>query len=379
MSSTMSRPVRSTSTAWPPSGVRRSPSSARPSTARPASPSRSAASRARSVRASRATTSAGAPSTVIARCGPSTVWAAVATRPSPTTTPSPGPGSACRTAGRRRRRPDDCAGVGAGRRRPRRRASGRRRVGVGAEQSGDALGDPAGGRQVEELVGPWALLPGTRAPVTTNWAVGKRSPSMPMNGIVPPSPNVRAGWPNAAVDASSRAVVATGRTAGRSSPAPTRRRSGPWRRSAGRRGRHARSPPGRRRGRTSAAGGSSASASSTAAARCPPARRGEPVGADVAQGRRHDTARSCSTGSTTIGRVVPANGNSSAAERIAAAVRAASLQAVGGELDVQFGQQHAPGRGVLEPVEQQAQEPEAGRHDAARLTGVGALRRGPRR
>ena len=35
----------------------------------------------------------------------------------------------------------------------------------------------------------------------TNWASGKRSPSMPMNGIVPPSPKARAGWPNAAAEA----------------------------------------------------------------------------------------------------------------------------------------------------------------------------------
>ena len=42
-------------------------------------------------------------------------------------------------------------------------------------------------------LGPWALLPGPSAPVTTNWAPGNCSPSMPMNGIVPPSPNARAG------------------------------------------------------------------------------------------------------------------------------------------------------------------------------------------
>ena len=36
--------------------------------------------------------------------------------------------------------------------------------------------------------GPWALLPGPRTPVMTNWASGRERPSIPMNGIVPPSP-----------------------------------------------------------------------------------------------------------------------------------------------------------------------------------------------
>ncbi len=36
--------------------------------------------------------------------------------------------------------------------------------------------------------GPWALLSGPSTPVITNWASGNRSPSMPMNGMDPPSP-----------------------------------------------------------------------------------------------------------------------------------------------------------------------------------------------
>ena len=49
------------------------------------------------------------------------------------------------------------------RRTPRRRASGRRRGGVGAEQPGDAFGDPAGRREVEELVGPVGVAARARA------------------------------------------------------------------------------------------------------------------------------------------------------------------------------------------------------------------------
>ena len=52
--------------------------------------------------------------------------------------------------------------------------------------------------------GPWALLPGTSTPVITNWASGNIAPSMPMNGIVPPSPNARAGLPKEAFDAWKR-------------------------------------------------------------------------------------------------------------------------------------------------------------------------------
>ena len=37
-------------------------------------------------------------------------------------------------------------------------------------------------------LGPWALLPGPSTPVMTNWASGSDRPSIPMNGIVPPSP-----------------------------------------------------------------------------------------------------------------------------------------------------------------------------------------------
>ena len=54
----------------------------------------------------------------------------------------------------------------------------------------------------------------------TNWASGNRSPSMPMNGIEPPSPNVRVGWPNVAVDADSSAASSHGAVAGASHPGP---------------------------------------------------------------------------------------------------------------------------------------------------------------
>ena len=64
---------------------------------------------------------------------------------------------------------------------------------MGGEEAGDALGDPAGGREVEELVGAVGVAAGPSTPVMTNWAAGNIAPSMPMNGIVPPSPIVRAG------------------------------------------------------------------------------------------------------------------------------------------------------------------------------------------
>src|SRR5262249_61227045 len=44
--------------------------------------------------------------------------------------------------------------------------------------------------------GPWAFEPGPMTPVTRNWARGKRSPSMLMNGIEPPRPSNIAGAPN---------------------------------------------------------------------------------------------------------------------------------------------------------------------------------------
>ena len=74
--------------------------------------------------------------------------------------------------------------------------------------------------------GPWALLPGPSTPVMTNWASGNIAPSMPMNGIVPPSPNGRAGRPNVGLRRARRGRRrATGRTAARSSRARPRRRS----------------------------------------------------------------------------------------------------------------------------------------------------------
>src|SRR2546428_12515448 len=50
---------------------------------------------------------------------------------------------------------------------------------------------------------PWALLGGPRTPVIRSCAFGKRSPSIPMNGIDPPSPHVAAGLLKNAFDARS--------------------------------------------------------------------------------------------------------------------------------------------------------------------------------
>src|SRR6056297_638308 len=68
--------------------------------------------------------------------------------------------------------------------------------------------------------GPWALLSGSSTPVITNWASGKRSPSIPMNGIDPPSPKVRAGSPNVADEARSSAWASHGAVAGAFQPGP---------------------------------------------------------------------------------------------------------------------------------------------------------------
>ena len=143
-----------------------------------AGPSTSARSRARSVRAiERRRRAAGRPSTVIAPPGPSTVWAAVATRPSPTTTPTPR--SRCRAIARLARRPPRRRRRGvAGPSSPhpaseRRARSGRRRGGVGAEQAGDALGDPAGRRQVEELVGAVGVAAGDEGAGDDELGVGE--------------------------------------------------------------------------------------------------------------------------------------------------------------------------------------------------------------
>ena len=126
-----------------------------------------------------------APSTVTSRRGPSTTWAAVTTRPSPTTTPTPSAGSraiarlggdgddratSARPSARRRAQAAEAAPA----------RSGRRRGGVGAEQAGDAFGDPAGRRAgAGTRRDRGRCCPGTRAPVTTNWAAGKRRRACP--------------------------------------------------------------------------------------------------------------------------------------------------------------------------------------------------------
>src|ERR1700743_574867 len=68
--------------------------------------------------------------------------------------------------------------------------------------------------------GPWALEAGPSTPVITNCACGKARPSMPMNGIEPPSPIMAAGAPNAALDASPSAVSSQGANGGDSQPEP---------------------------------------------------------------------------------------------------------------------------------------------------------------
>src|SRR3954469_11840565 len=68
--------------------------------------------------------------------------------------------------------------------------------------------------------GPCALVPGPNTPVMTNCAPGNISPSMPMKGIEPPSPNARESLPKLAVDASSSAFCNHGANDGAFQPGP---------------------------------------------------------------------------------------------------------------------------------------------------------------
>ncbi len=67
--------------------------------------------------------------------------------------------------------------------------------------------------------GPCAFEPGPSTPVMQNCASGNFSPSMSMNGIVPPSPMYIAGLPKCRCDAASSACSSHGASAGASQPA----------------------------------------------------------------------------------------------------------------------------------------------------------------
>jgi hypothetical protein len=66
---------------------------------------------------------------------------------------------------------------------------------VAGDHVGDAGGELLGHRDVEELVGAVGVGAGPSTPVMKNCASGKRWPSMPMNGIEPPSPIDTGGLP----------------------------------------------------------------------------------------------------------------------------------------------------------------------------------------
>ena len=166
-----------------------------------------------------------------------------------------------------------------------------------------------------------------------------------MNGIVPPSPNVRAGWPKAACDASSSAAASHGANGGAFQPGAdvgvSKRTVAPVRRI------------GEQRALDGGQGGlvvarrrqaeAQLRASSTGAARCRP-------GSSAACRRRRCSSASgatsgrasCSVGSSIIGRVAAGERELvGRRERRARPRSSAALgQAVGGDLDVQLGQQH---------------------------------------
>src|SRR6201986_1171790 len=67
-------------------------------------------------------------------------------------------------------------------------------------------------------LGPWALECGPSTPVTTNWVLGNFAPSMPMNGIEPPSPIKPTGLPKASILALSSALASHGDKVGAFQP-----------------------------------------------------------------------------------------------------------------------------------------------------------------
>src|SRR5579871_4692963 len=67
-------------------------------------------------------------------------------------------------------------------------------------------------------LGPCALECGPSTPVMTNCVLGNFSPSMPMNGIEPPSPIYEAGLPKACWEASVTAFSSQGASCGACQP-----------------------------------------------------------------------------------------------------------------------------------------------------------------
>src|SRR5262249_4041253 len=66
--------------------------------------------------------------------------------------------------------------------------------------------------------GPCAFDSGPSTPVITNWAFGNLRPSMPMNGIVPPSPIEAADLPKKDFEARSTAESSQGSSFGALQP-----------------------------------------------------------------------------------------------------------------------------------------------------------------
>src|SRR5512135_3367710 len=67
-------------------------------------------------------------------------------------------------------------------------------------------------------LGPCALECGPSTPVTTNCAAGNFSPSIAMNGMLPPSPINAAGAPKASCDAAASDAASHGASAGAFQP-----------------------------------------------------------------------------------------------------------------------------------------------------------------
>jgi hypothetical protein len=92
---------------------------------------------------------------------------------------------------------------------------------VGVEDEGDGRGELLGGGEVEELVG--AVGVGVRAEDAGQQELGVReaAASIPMNGIDPPSPRLRAGWPNVASLAARMASASQSAVAGQACRRPS--------------------------------------------------------------------------------------------------------------------------------------------------------------
>ena len=195
---------------------------------------------------------------------------------------------------------------------------------------------------------------------------------------MPPSPNVRAGWPNVAVDAVSSAAPSHGAIAGAFQPgplSPSRERTRA-RRTAGRR--RATALDGRdggRSDRTSAAGGTTASSDvlgrSTLPARPTAGSPSAPMTLSVGRQVRD---RSCSAGSSVVGPAPSTNGILVGdARRSRRPCRRASRDPVAGISTCSSGHEDRAGRRVLDAVEQHAGDPERRRHHARHVAGVQAF------